>query len=935
MAPTTTSVTSNRAIDRFAAAHDASHYLLVPEAVARPRSIDDLRQLVVMAHAEGRPLTFRAGGTSLSGQSVSDSLLVDLRGAFRGIEVLDDGERVRMQPGATVRQVNARLARHRRKLGPDPASEIACTVGGVIADNSSGMACGITQNSYRTLESLVLMMADGTVIDTGHPDAEQHLRVRAGHLHDGLAALRKRLLASPQAVARVRQQFAMKNTMGYGLNSLLDFERPLDILTHLIVGSEGTLAFIGEAVMRTVEVLPHVSTGLLVFPTLREAAAALPDLVAAGFATIELLDATSLRVCQSTSQAPAMIADLAVTAHSALLVEFHASSAEALEDAARRTARLLDSMPLVAVPRMTTDAAERAALWSVRKGLYPAVAGARPSGTTALLEDIVVPVDRLADTCEQLTELFDAHDYEGSVIFGHAKDGNLHFMLNERFDDAAGVARYRAFTEALVELILAQNGSLKGEHGTGRVMAPFVRRQYGDELYAIMVEIKRLFDPTGILSPGVVLTDDPDAYVHGLKLVPTVEAEVDRCVECGFCEPTCPSKDVTLTPRQRIVLRREIARADAAGDADLARDLRDDYDYDGVQTCAVDGMCAVPCPLKINTGDLVRRLRAQNRNPLAAAGWDVAAHAWGTTTRVGGLALDVADALPSGLVIAATDVARAVLGRDTVPRYDGRLPGGGSARPRARQPADAEAVMFSACVGTMFGTDDDLPDAEGKGDEHSIGATAAFLRLAERAGVSLVIPDGLGSLCCGTPWKSKGMSKGYRTMTERVLPALLEASDDGRLPIVCDAASCTEGLETMRAAADAGFDTLRFVDATEFVRDRLLPALTVTTPVASIAVHPTCSTTALGVTDALVALARHVSADVVVPLDWGCCGFAGDRGMLYPELTASATAREAAELAEREFGAYVSANRTCELGMSRATGKPYRHILEVLEKATR
>ncbi len=235
----------------------------------------------------------------------------------------------------------------------------------------------------------------------------------------------------------------------------------------------------------------------------------------------------------------------------------------------------------------------------------------------------------------------------------------------------------------------------------------------------------------------------------------------------------------------------------------------------------------------------------------------------------------------------------------------------------------------------MFGTDDDLPDAEGKGDEHSIGATAAFLRLAERAGVSLVIPDGLGSLCCGTPWKSKGMSKGYRTMTERVLPALLEASDDGRLPIVCDAASCTEGLETMRAAADAGFDTLRFVDATEFVRDRLLPALTVTTPVASIAVHPTCSTTALGVTDALVALARHVSADVVVPLDWGCCGFAGDRGMLYPELTASATAREAAELAEREFGAYVSANRTCELGMSRATGKPYRHILEVLEKATR
>jgi D-lactate dehydrogenase len=267
---------STKAIDRHAAAHDASHYLLVPAEVARPGTAQEVADLLVSARDRGLPVTFRSGGTSLSGQAVTAGVLADTRHAFRTADVLDGGARVRVQPGMTVRQVNARLARHGRKLGPDPASEIACTIGGVVANNSSGMACGIEQNTYRTLESLVVVLPSGTVLDTSLADADERLRAAEPELHAGLLALRDRVRADPASVATVERFFAMKNTMGYGINAFLDFDAAVDILTHLIVGSEGTLGFVAEAVFRTVRLHPAATTALAVFATLREATAALP-----------------------------------------------------------------------------------------------------------------------------------------------------------------------------------------------------------------------------------------------------------------------------------------------------------------------------------------------------------------------------------------------------------------------------------------------------------------------------------------------------------------------------------------------------------------------------------------------------------------------------------------------------------------------------------
>ena len=933
-----------RATDRLAAAHDASHYQLTPQAVVAPRDAAEVGAALAAAGAANVPVTFRSGGTSLSGQAGSDGLLLDTRRHFRGIAVLDDGGRVRSGPGATVRAVNTRLARHGRKLGPDPASEIACTIGGVIANNSSGMACGISANTYRTLESAVLVLADGTVVDTAAPDALAQLTDARPELVAGLEALRDRVRRDPASVATLTRLHAIKNTMGYGLNAFLDHDDPVELLLRLVIGSEGTLAFVADAVFRTVPVGAHVATGFLVFDDLGAAAAALPALVALGFTAIELLDATSLRVAQVDPEAPLELRALAVEGHAALLVEFQRESAETLSAsvaAAEPVLAQLEGMRALGAasvdPEQTTtalssDARTRAQLWHLRKGLFTAVAGSRPSGTTALLEDVAVPVERLKATCEGLIALFEREGYEHAVIFGHAKDGNLHFLLNERFDTAEGLARYERFTADMVDLVLGQGGSLKAEHGTGRIMAPFVRRQYGDELYEVMREVKRLIDPAGLLNPGVLLTDDPDAHVHHLKPVYSVEAEVDRCVECGYCEPVCPSRDLTLTPRERIVLRREMQRAEAAGDTALVRTLRREYDYDGVQTCAVDGMCQTACPVLINTGDLVRRLRGENAGTLSQKGWKTAAQQWNLVTRGASVGLTVADAVPAALPAVATVVGRALLGADVVPRYSDDLPAGGHRRRVIADdpggPFATQAVWFSSCTNTMFGAAQ--PEL---GAGAALGVAESFAALCERAGIRLVTPLDLPSLCCGTPWKSKGLTEGYAVMRDRVTASLRVATHDGELPIVVDASSCTEGLDVLLESAGAA--SLRVIDAVAFVDEHVLPLLAVSARITRLALHPTCSSARLGIDGALRRVAAAVADEVLVPDDWTCCAFAGDRGMLHPELTASATTGEAAEVQAAEADAHASLNRICELGMTRATGSPYHHVLELLERATR
>ena len=902
-----------RALTRLAMAHDASPFLLMPSGVVTPETVEDVAALMVHAVETRQPITFRAGGTSLCGQAITSGLLVDVRRHFRDIEVLDGGARVRAGAGATLRAVNARLARHGRRLGPDPTSDIACTIGGIVANNSSGMLSGVAQNSYHTLESMIFVLPSGRIVDTADPTADITLRLEETPLVGGLHMLRKRLRTTPSSIKDINRLFAIKNTMGYGLNALLEFHRPVDIIRHLLIGNEGTLGFVAAATFRTVPLAPHTAAALALFPTLDAATAAVQGLVEHGFEAIELMDAASLRVARTQPGAPALLRDRELTTEAALLVELHEVDEQVLAARLDAAAAELTGLDVVGSVELTTEVRHRNALVELRRGLYALVAGARPSGSTTLLEDICVPPKEFAATCRDLADLLHRHGYEDAPLFAHGRDGNIHFLLSERFDDPAGLLRYRKFTRQLVRLTLRHHGVLKAEHGTGRAMAPFLRDQYGDELYEVMREVKHLFDPAGVLNPGVIISDDPDAHLKDLKLMPTIEPEVDACIECGFCEPVCPSRDLTLTPRQRIVLRRELtARKD---DTELLRQVAEEYDYAAIDTCAVDGMCEVACPLGINTGDLVRRQREERVGGVEKRAWNQAARTWALATRMGSAALTVAKST-GPLATAATRLGRRALGEDAVPGYDEDLPRGSGLRRRPRRrhrphPGVA-AVYFPSCLQTMF-----APTGQ--------GVFSAFNELCVRAGVPVSLLDAEG-LCCGSPWRAKGYTDGYYTMQRRVRSALKWGGD---ATIVVDASSCTDALARMTEGW-----TPTVVDVVTFAAEQLLPRLEVTRSLPSLVLHPTCSSTRMDVNDDLRRIAEFISDEVTVPPSWGCCGFAGDRGLLHPELTESATRDQAAEVKDGFF-AYASLNRTCEIAMSRATGRTYVHILELLAEATR
>ncbi|MDR0435612.1 MAG: 4Fe-4S dicluster domain-containing protein, partial [Propionibacteriaceae bacterium] len=625
---------------------------------------------------------------------------------------------------------------------------------------------------------------------------------------------------------------------------------------------------------------------------------------------------------------PEAIAALEIAHQAAILLEFQASEPGQLAEITQAAAQTLAELPLTSPAELISDVTARNSLWSFRKGLYTSVAAGRPQGTTALLEDVVVPVDKLANTCVDLGAAFDQYGYHDAVIFGHAKDGNIHFMITDHFTDSAAKAKLGDFTSDMVEIICGYQGSCKAEHGTGRVMAPFVRRQWGDELYQVMLDVKHLFDPELRLNPGVLIAENPQAHLNQIKAPEAVDDLVDLCVECGYCEPTCPSRELTLTPRQRIAIQRDIAAAAASGDQATVRELERAYVYDGIHTCAVDGWCGLACPVSINTGHYVKKLRSAAVPKPVAAGWTFAANHWKGTTGLAAFALSTVKALPGSLqtaVIGVDHAARAVIGPDTVPLWSRELPQGGKRRARPAPSIPVAAVYLPACVNAMFGSANSSLD--GRDGPKPPGVQSAFEWLCALVGIALFVPPDVDMLCCGTVWTSKGILRGKAVMAKKVIKALERATQDWKLPVVCDASSCTEGFQ--RTVAEAGIEA-KIVDAVQFVAERILPLLPEHTKLPSITLHETCSSTQLGSNEALRQVAGAVAEVVQVPIDKGCCAFAGDRGLLHPELTAAATRAEAAEVARLNATVHASCNRTCELGMTRATGKPYRHVLELL-----
>jgi D-lactate dehydrogenase len=924
-----------RPLERYAYANDASYFRLIPQAVVQPTSIDEIRGLFQFSQHNRILLTFRAAGTSLSGQSVSSGILVVLARHWGKVQVEEDGALVRAQPGVVGSFINNVLKPYKRRIGPDPASLEAAMLGGILANNSSGMCCGVVENAYHTVHSLTLVLPNGLVLDTAAPDAAARFQEGAPQIFRGLLELRRRLLADAPLAERVRIRYRTKNTDGYSLNALIDFDHPLDILAHLMIGSEGTLGFIAEAVLHTLPDYARKYTGQLYFKDIHEAADAIAPLRDSGARAAEIMERAALRSVENLAGAPEILRQLPDSA-AAILVEYQGNTAGDIDNLRRIANRTVREMNLLNDPEFTEDPAIQANLWKLRKGLFPTLGAMRPKGTSVMTEDAVFPVPRLAEAITDLQSRFHTHGYEDAIIFGHAKDGNLHFNFSCLLSSQEEIQRLERFTDDVFNMIREKyDGALKGEHGTGRVISPYLQAEWGSNGLDIMRDIKSLFDPTGMLNPGVIINPDPRSHVSDVKDMPPVEEEVDKCIECGYCEPRCPSRSLTLTPRQRVVIRREIARQrSSSGNVNVLASLLEDFNYYGLETCAVDGLCALACPVNINTGDLTKHLRAGLVTPQGEknALW-LAEHFAGVekTLALGiGLGHAAESVIGAKAITGVTRFGEKLTGL-TLPKWNPVVPYVPSRLP-ATQRTQAEYVYFPSCISRRMG----VP----KSGMSSL--TETLVAVASRAGVSLWIPQDVDGNCCGMPFGSKGYSAAYQAARRRTLEHFWEWSEHGRLPVVIDTTSCTYTLRQysvdlygLPPEERHIFENLTLLDGLELMHDVLLPRLEVLPVAEAVVLHPNCSSRKLNLQDKLSAIAARCAKTVTVPLNLDCCAFAGDRGLLFPELTASATSLESTEVNARPYDGYYSSNITCEMGMSLATQQNYRSIVYLLEQASR
>ncbi len=914
-----------RASDLVRYASDASPYRRFPRAVVMARDAGEVANVLAYGRRAGVPVTLRSAGTSLNGQAQGDGILVDVRRHWRGVVVEDGGARARVRPGTALGFVNRVLARHGRRLGPDPASAEVATVGGVIANNSGGMRCGVVADSYRTVRSLTFVLPSGTTIDTAGPDAGAEFAAHEPALAAGLEEIRDEIRADPALAERIRRKFEIKNTTGYRLCAFLDADEPLEIFRRLLVGSEGTLAFLAEAVMDTVPVPSRTTVAWVHFPDIDAATGPVPGLVAAGATAVELMVAPALMVAShSIPGTPEHWRELPPES-AALLVELGAEDDAGLDAQVAAAEAVLAGAPLLRPAGFTRDRHAIEVAWTVREGMFGLVGKLRPPGSALITEDVCVPPARIAESARDIQALLGRHGFLTGVA-GHASAGNLHFMLTPDFAEPGERERYEAFMGELVDLVVdGYDGSLKAEHGTGVNMAPFVEREWGAKATGLMWRVKALADPDGVLSPGVVLNRDRGVHLRDLQSTPAIEEEATACVECGFCEPVCPSRDLTTTPRQRIVLRREMVRQPQG--SPMQRALLSEFAYDGLETCAADGTCALACPLSIDTGALVKRLRASQHGPAAERAALALARRWSTMERAARGGLRAGGALGEAPLAAASGAVRTVVSREIVPAWPAEMPAPAPATLPVTERAGAVAVYFPACINRIFGAAPDAPEGP--------SLPAALVAASARAGRPLWIPPDVAGHCCGTPWGSKGYAEGHAFATRKLAAALSRWTEGGRLPVVVDATSCTHGIlaDVLPQLDEAPRPAV--LDSIAWAHEELLPRLEIHRRAARVAVHPPCSSRHLGLAGALEVVARALADEVDVPTAATCCGFAGDRGLLHPELPASALAEEAAELAGRPRDAAVCSNRTCEIGLRQATGEPWSSFVFLLEAATR
>ena len=956
---------------------DAGFYRYIPRVVVRSDGEKELAAIVKTCRKHGVPFTFRAAGTSLSGQSVSDSVLIVAGKHWEQYTLEERGEvlNIKLQPGIVGARVNEILKPFGRVFPPDPASIGSAMVGGIVCNNASGMNCGVHANSDRMIVSARIILTDGTIVDTGDEKSKEEFRKSHPEFIKKIEDLRDRVRADEELSARIQKKYSIKNVTGLNLRPLIAYDDPFDIMAHSMVGSEGTLAFLSEVTMKTLHDYKYKASAMVYFMTMKESCEAVvamkqlksgdEDMAMSAenlmVKSAEMLDYKSLSSVDDPvylqyqkdvdagkieGVAPGDYHNL-----TAILTETKGITHEQLLEKIAKIKECLGQFRLYIPAEFTEDPAVYGKYWAIRSGIFPSVGGTRPVGTSCLIEDVAFPIECLPEATVKLQRLIADHGYDDACIYGHAFEGNYHFILNQSFKSQSEVDRYAEMMRDVARLVVEEyDGSLKAEHGTGRNMAPFVKYEWGEKAYEAMKELKQIFDPEGLLNQGVIFNDDPECFIKCLKPLPVLDFDFDKvpdaqfphlkstaqetieavqrankCIECGFCEVNCMSCGFTLSSRMRIAVQREIRELTNTGaNPERLATLKRQYKYYGDATCAADGLCSTSCPMKINTGELTHLIRQMNMNDCRMgyqAGEFAANHMAGIKSGLR-VVLDVANLGHSVLGSSLMTSICNGMNKMGLPLWTTAMPKP-IKQPKAtalnRDISPQKVVYFPSCINQTMGLAKGAPVKNSLVDE--------TCRLLNKAGYEVVFPEGMKKMCCGQIWESKGMLDIADRKSAELEEALWKASNEGQYPVLCDQSPCLHRMKKV-------MNRVKLYEPAEFIMTFLKDRLDFHPIDRHVALHITCSTREMGVSEHLIALARLCTPNVFLPEGVGCCGFAGDRGFTYPEVNRYALRKLRPQIEQQHIEIGYSNSRTCEIGLQTNSGIPYMSIVYLVNKCT-
>jgi D-lactate dehydrogenase len=896
---------------------DAGFYRLIPKVIIRSVDEQEISQMLSIADKLNLPVTFRAAGTSLSGQSISDSILIVAGKNWEKYTISPDYKTITLQPGLIGERVNQILKPFGRKFAPDPASVKSAMVGGIIMNNASGMNCGTHANSDKMLLSVRIVLADGTVLNTGDEESKKSFAEKKPDFIKEIKTLRDKIRNDEQLANRIRYKYSIKNVTGLNILPFIEHDDPFEIITHLMVGSEGTLAFLSEATMKTEYDYPFRASAMLYFKDIKEACRAVVAMKKGPVMGAELLDSKSL----------SSVNDQTGEGLTAVLTETKAATKQDLDNQIKAIEAILQPFETYTPVHFTDQESEYSKYWNIRSGIFPSVGGTRELGTTTLIEDVAFHIENLPEATAELQALLVKHGYPDACIYGHALEGNYHFIINQAFDTAEQVHKYENLMSEVKTLVVDKyDGSLKAEHGTGRNMAPFVKYEWGEAAFEVMKAVKNLFDPKGLLNPGVIFNDDPECHIKNFKPLPLTNAHVDKCIECGFCEVNCLTCGFTLSSRQRIVIRREISRLKKSGeDNERLVKLEKQYKYLGNQTCAGDGLCSMSCPMEINVGDLTHDIR-QEELPVGSFGYkigDFAANHFAGMKSVLRPVLWIANATHAVLgTKAMSSFTKGIryVSMDNFPLWTPAMPKAYYPHKIDQESKPLKVVYFPSCLNQMMGTAKYTPDSTPLVDK--------TVKLLQKAGYEVIFPKEMDKLCCGTIWESKGIMDIADRKSAELEEALFAASEQGTYPVLCDQSPCLHRMRNVMTK-------VKLYEPVEFIYTFLKDKLEFSPIDKPISIHVTCSTQKMGLRDMMISLAGLCSAKVIVPEEVGCCGFAGDKGFTNPEVNTYALRKLKPQLEKAGVEVGYSNSRTCEIGLTTNSGIPYLSIVYLVDQCTK